>query len=211
MTSLTLLRGCPCCQWLPSWMNNVHFSGSLPLLGGPLHRPKGVHYKTRSLDVRWYSCRVGVVRAMFDVRINTWSACARWTRMPQSDLRAASVVLYVLFSCAIVLRQDSSRGGWGIRGVIHSSHTHILNTHTPPSQAFHLYSHRLLLFCQSHWRERRREREMEEGCQGGWRGWGLGKRGRSKSGQQVIGDSSPLWNHLPSRLTRLHRLLLRRE
>lgn len=31
--------------------------------------------------------------------------------MPQSDLRAASVVLYVVFSSAIVLRQDSSRGG----------------------------------------------------------------------------------------------------
>lgn len=173
MTSLTLLRGCPRCQWLLSWMNNVHFSGSLPLLGGPLHRPKGVYYKTWGLDVRWYSCWGSVVRAMFDVRINTWSACAGWTRMPQSDLRAASVVLYVVFSSAIVLRQDSSRGGWGIRGVIHSSHTHILNAHTSLTGLSSLLSQASLVLSVSLKRKKARERDGGRMSGVGWegRGW----------------------------------------
>lgn len=173
MTSLTLLRGCPRCQWLLSWMNNVHFSGSLPLLGGPLHRPKGVYYKTWGLDIRWYSCWGSVVRAMFDVRINTWSACAGWTRMPQSDLRAASVVLYVVFSSAIVLRQDSSRGGWGIRGVIHSSHTHILNAHTSLTGLSSLLSQASLVLSVSLKRKKARERDGGRMSGVGWegRGW----------------------------------------
>lgn len=63
--------------------------------------------------------------------------------------------------------------GWGIEGsFIHLVHTH---THTPPSQAFHLYSHRHRLFCQSCWRERRRggEREGDRGRMSGkeWEGW----------------------------------------
>lgn len=73
--------------------------------------------------------------------------------------------------------QDSSSGGCGIRRVIYSSHTH---AHTPPSQAFHLDSHRLLLFRQYYWGERRRGRVMEAGC------WGKSEKGAEKEIGQVI-------------------------
>lgn len=186
MTSLTLLRGRPRCQWLLSWMNNVYFSGSLPLSSECFSTGRRCTLQDVELGWRWYSCCDFLVRVMFlcvsfsnrghGVSINKCVKHMHMVNTQACDLHMASLALCISFF-AIVLGQDGSKVRMKDKK---GSFIHLAHTRTPPSQAFHLYSHRLLLFCQSHWSERRREegreggREMEEGCQGrgensGWR------------------------------------------
>lgn len=86
--------------------------------------------------------------------INTWSKLhAQQSHNIVTSLLTCS---YVVVFLAFVSRQDISSGDRGQGGAfIHLTYT--LSTHPPPSQLFHLNSHRRLLFCQSYWRVRWRK------------------------------------------------------
>lgn len=135
MTSLTLLRGCPRCQWLLSWMNNAHFSGSLPLLGVPLHRLKVF---TTGHGAR-LSCCGSLVRAVFDAshfltseRGTKTNMCVRHMYKHVQVRPPHGPQWGFMFSFLLLLYQGRTapKWGWGIREVIHSPHTHA-HTHGP--------------------------------------------------------------------------------
>ena len=181
MTSLTLLRGCPRCQWLLSWMNNVHFSGSLPLLGGPLHRPKGVHYKTWGSDVRWYSCWGSVVREMF------WCENKHVKRMCTMNPHAAEwpprrlcCVVCFIFFCYCVKAGQLQRGMRDKRGHSFISHAHPHHTHTSLTGLSSLLSQASLVLSVSLKREKARERDGGRMSGMGWEGRGWVKGGEGK-------------------------------
>lgn len=143
------------------------------------------------------------------VQIEKWNA-RKHTLQTRSGVTSTwplwcYMYFFFIFFSLLCKGRMALKWGWEIEGsFIHLAHTH---THTPPSQAFHLYSHRHLLFCQSCWREEgegERGRETEEGCQGrseksGWR------RRRKKTAS----DLSFLFHAKPS--TDLPHLLLSGE
>lgn len=62
--------------------------------------------------------------AQLGVQINTQNKFAHLAATPHCDLCASPVMLCCSCLCVCVFRQDISSRGWGIRGVIHSSHIH---------------------------------------------------------------------------------------